>query len=63
MHSIIKYLRLKLKEKPKNLSSKVKSYLVNKKEMFFYNDYLNFMKKYFSMKSLVIIIENTFQIL
>lgn len=41
MHSIIKYLRLKLKEKPKNLSSKVKSYLVNKKEMFFYNDYLN----------------------
>ena len=41
MHSIIKYLRLSLKEKPKNLSSKVKSYLVNKNEMFFYNDYLN----------------------
>ena len=41
MHSIIKYLRLSLKEKPKNLSSKVKSYMVNKNEMFFYNDFLN----------------------
>jgi len=41
MHSIIKYLRLSLKEKPKNLSSKVKSYSVQKNEVFFYNDYLN----------------------
>ena len=53
MHSIIKYLRLKLKERPKNLSSKVKSYLVYK-VMFFYLKIL-MKKKYFSMKSLVII--------
>ena len=41
MHSITKYIRLTFKEKPKNLSSKVKSYLVKNNEMFFYNDYLN----------------------
>ena len=74
MHSIIKYLRLSLKEKPKNLSSKVKSYLVNKNEMFFYNDYLNshekkiFFNKEFSnyykkyLPDLVVIIPSKFDV-
>ena len=45
MHSIIKYLRLSLKEKPKHLSSKVSSYLINDNKILFYNDYIDSHKK------------------
>ncbi len=45
MYSISKYIRLSLKEKPNNLSSKVKSYYINDKEVFFYTDYINSNKK------------------
>ena len=45
MYSITKYIRLSLKEKPKNLSSKVRSYFINDNEVFFYNDFINSHKK------------------
>ena len=45
MHGIIKYIRLSLKKKPKDLSSKVSSYLIKGNNILFFNDYINSHKK------------------
>ena len=45
MYGISRYVRLSLKEKPKDLSSKVKSYLIKDNEILFYTDYMNSHKK------------------
>ena len=45
MYGISRYIRLSLKEKPKDLSSKVKSYLIKDNEILFYTDYVNSHKK------------------
>ena len=45
IYGTTRYIRLSLKEKPKHLSSKVSSYLINDNKILFYNDYIDSHKK------------------